>query len=210
MNHLILSDTHLSDKFDEKKFNYLKKLIEATDRVILNGDFWDGYLTSFEDFVKSEWRELFPLLRAKKAVYLFGNHDLPSFSDARVKLFSAMQGMVHHLKVDGKRLKIEHGHRFFFNGYPRLFALARMREKMIEYMMSAFGKDYINFAAWNEKMKSWVAKGLGQREILVCGHTHFPEFNLKEKFINLGFIDKGYSSYLKIQGKEMKLVEERY
>jgi len=67
----VISDTHLTNKFNENKFNKLRSIIESSDKIVLNGDFWDGYATDFEDFYNSKWSALFPLLKSKKTIYLF-------------------------------------------------------------------------------------------------------------------------------------------
>ncbi len=66
---LIFSDTHLTTKYDRKKFELLSKLIGSSDRVIINGDFYEGYVINFGQFIASPWRNLFPLLKEKKAIY---------------------------------------------------------------------------------------------------------------------------------------------
>jgi predicted MPP superfamily phosphohydrolase len=88
MQTLIFSDTHLTKGFNRKKYEFLREIIEPVDRVIINGDFWDGYLTSFDKFVNSEWQKLFPLLKEKQTIYLYGNHDKTKWCDSRVNLFS--------------------------------------------------------------------------------------------------------------------------
>ncbi|KKP50689.1 MAG: hypothetical protein UR42_C0024G0015, partial [Candidatus Roizmanbacteria bacterium GW2011_GWA2_33_33] len=50
MNILVFSDTHLYLPFDGKKFNFLKKIISDSDQVIINGDFFDDYMISFDEF----------------------------------------------------------------------------------------------------------------------------------------------------------------
>jgi len=62
MNILVFSDTHLYLPFDQKKFNFLKKIISESGQVIINGDFFDGYMNKFDEFCKSSWNKLFPLL----------------------------------------------------------------------------------------------------------------------------------------------------
>lgn len=66
MRVLVFSDTHLTKAFDDKKCEFLKKIISDSDQVIINGDFWDGYIISFDEFLKPEWACLFPPLKAKK------------------------------------------------------------------------------------------------------------------------------------------------
>ena len=101
MNILVFSDTHLYLPFDGKKFNFLKKIISDSDQVIINGDFFDDYMISFDEFIKSPWNQLFPLLKKKKAIYIFGNHDQEKFSDKRLNLFSDVQVTSYKLQVTG-------------------------------------------------------------------------------------------------------------
>src|SRR3989339_1338248 len=109
MNILIFSDTHLYLPFDEKKYNFLKKIIEKSDQVIINGDFFDNYMISFDEFVNSSWNRLFPLLKSKKTIYIYGNHDKRSFSDKRVELFSDIQAERYKIKTSNKTFIFEHG-----------------------------------------------------------------------------------------------------
>ena len=110
MKTLVISDTHLDTTFDEKKYAFLRSIIERADRVILNGDFWEGITISFDDFIKSEWKSLFPLLKQKQTIYLYGNHDRKEYNDERVQLFSAAQGDSHILKEENTTYHIQHGH----------------------------------------------------------------------------------------------------
>src|SRR3990170_7877882 len=102
MKILVFSDSHLTDKFEEKKFDFLKKIIRQSDLVIINGDFWDGYLTTFSRFISSDWNKLFPLLKSKKTIYIYGNHDRESYIDRNAKLFSDLQTHSYRLKLNGK------------------------------------------------------------------------------------------------------------
>src|SRR5689334_5828739 len=91
MKLLIFSDSHLSARFDEAKYNYLRWIITHADKVVINGDFWDRDLTTFDQFVNSDWRKLFPLLLSKATTYIYGNHDWKGYCDERVNLFSTSQ-----------------------------------------------------------------------------------------------------------------------
>ena len=92
MKYLVFSDTHLTPKFDHRKFSVLKEAIDQADRAVICGDFWEGFGNSFDDFVSSKWSEtLFPLLKKKKTVYLYGNHDKKEYANDRVSLFSVKQ-----------------------------------------------------------------------------------------------------------------------
>lgn len=71
MKTLIFSDTHLTSKVHKKTFSFLEDLISQVDKVIINGDFWDSYKTSFDEFIDSGRKKLFDLLLQKDAIYLF-------------------------------------------------------------------------------------------------------------------------------------------
>jgi len=87
---LLFSDSHLHPPiFKKAYFDRLVNLIEQADQVIINGDFWEGYFYSFDQFVNSKWNQLFPLLKQKHTIYLPGNHDLMSKLDKRTNLFSS-------------------------------------------------------------------------------------------------------------------------
>src|SRR3989338_7051902 len=111
MHTLIFSDTHLSHRFHPSKFSLLKKIISRSNQVVINGDFWDSYTTTFDRFIHSPWKDLFPLLKSKHAVYLYGNHDPKNLSDHRVSLFSDNQLDEHRLPWKKFTLVIHHGHR---------------------------------------------------------------------------------------------------
>ena len=98
--------------FEQKKFDYLKKIINEADQIIINGDFFDDYMISFDDFIKSPWNQLFPMLKEKKAVCVFGNHDRQKFSDKRLSLFSDLQSSEYRLPIADYNLVFTHGQQF--------------------------------------------------------------------------------------------------
>ncbi len=75
MKTIIFSDAHLTNRFDEPTYRFLENMILSADKIIINGDFWDGEVVSFNQFINSKWQKLFPLLLERKAVYIYGNHD---------------------------------------------------------------------------------------------------------------------------------------
>lgn len=218
MKTIIISDLHLTNQFEKSKFIYLQKILSSSDRVIINGDFWDSYLCSFDSFVKSLWQTLFPLFLSRRTIYLYGNHDKKEAADRRVGLFSCQQKYVHELESGKYLLQIEHGDRiapaedtwlpgFLVNKYiliPYIF----FREFLPLVFLGE--KSLWQYKGQNEKMKNWAKNNLPKEKILVCGHSHLPEFNLKDRYINSGFIRHGYSQYLKITDGQMHLVKEKY
>jgi UDP-2,3-diacylglucosamine pyrophosphatase LpxH len=216
MKTLIISDIHLTHKFDEKKFFFLKELMSSVDQVVLNGDFWDGYRTTFDRFMSSSWTQLFPLLKKKRAVYLYGNHDQQKFSDSRVSLFSSIQKESHELKVGNETYHIEHGHmlcpsidiiyplskkslffiNFFFQKLEQILTLLNSPHNMLLKHENAKIKrslSTIQFPNW-----------------YLCGHTHFAELDKKNKFANSGFIQYGKATYLIVDSSGISLRTKWY
>src|SRR3990167_6496286 len=111
MKILVFSDSHLYLPFDEKKFQFLKKIIIDADRVIVNGDFFDNYMIDFNRFIASPWRQLFPYLLQKRAIYIYGNHDKRIYSNPKVNLFSVIQAERYKIKTANKTFIFEHGHK---------------------------------------------------------------------------------------------------
>ena len=99
MKILVISDVHLDNAFEKPKYRFLKKIIRRADRVIINGDFWDGYLVKFQQFIQSPWKSLFPLLKSKKTIYIYCNHDKKILSDKHTALFSDIQTRLKFQKI---------------------------------------------------------------------------------------------------------------
>jgi predicted phosphodiesterase len=107
MKTLVISDLHLTEKFNQKVYDILIELLNKVDRVIINGDFWEKDHTNFDGFVNSKWKSLFPLLKAKRTTYLFGNHDESETCDDRTNLFSIEQLEWKEVTLDeGTKLEI--------------------------------------------------------------------------------------------------------
>ncbi len=219
MRTVILSDTHLRDKFEPAKFNFLFKLLSSVDQIIINGDFFDGHLITFDDFVKSKWSNLFPLMKQKNTIYIYGNHDIQKMSDDRVNLFSMKHVHEYRLPVGDKMLTIMHGHQIVLFGtdppfYPvtgwwKVFALGY--EFLEEIYVRIFGKYFSwQYSIFNNVMKKWAIANLQENEILVTGHIHSAEFNPNKQFINTGITRHGLAQYLLIDDGKMRLVHERY
>ncbi|OGK18225.1 hypothetical protein A2866_05065 [Candidatus Roizmanbacteria bacterium RIFCSPHIGHO2_01_FULL_39_8] len=213
MKILVFSDTHLTHTFEPNKFELLKKIILKADRVIINGDFWDGYRTTFDTFIASDWKRLFPLLKSKKTVYLFGNHDRKSFMDKRMRLFSDTQSETFILRINGKNFIFEHGNRIS----PLLDESPLMPHFLnrITTRIAGFALKNISFLQFLHKrmnviIKSKMEKRLKRDDILLCGHSHYPEIDLKHKFVNSGYIQNGKAHYLIIEEGKIIAKKEFY
>lgn len=217
MKTLIISDTHLTKRFNQKKFAKLSELINSVDQVIVNGDLWDEDFMTFNDFINSKWSQLFPLLKSKKAIYIFGNHDEEEFTDERVSLFSDTQTYVNRLDLkDGKILYITHGHQqvgkfnFIHKFVDRYRLLSRLTSYPINFLILIFKERYLRlYQKMNDEMTAWAQANLKPNEILVCGHSHLNQFTPEKQFIDLGHSSLGFFEYLIVTDGEMKHYKER-
>lgn len=223
MKSVIFSDTHLTTKFHTKQFLFLKKIITSADQVIIAGDFWEGKRITFDEFLNSKWSTLFPLLKNKKTIYIYGNHDPKRKMDERVKLFSNVQADHYQFKQGNTTFIIKHGHQFkikFYNltglahRYPifNYFFMHYVHENAEHFLTKLFGRRILQvlFGNENRKIKKWAAKNLRDNEVLICGHTHASEVNLENRFINTGLIRHGIGQYVLIENGKPQLKNEAY
>ncbi|GIK83683.1 MAG: hypothetical protein BroJett025_03050 [Patescibacteria group bacterium] len=221
MKTLVFGDTHLTNRFDSELFDYIAKLVKSADQVIINGDFWDAYLTTFDKFCNSEWCNLFPLLKEKKTVYVFGNHDKQEYMDDRYLLFSDIQLLEHTFTSGNKKFKVQHGHliapaydaRFLFRNNVLVRPFYQFCVRMIEknefirdmQHKSEFdlGIHKINFYIQN------ISKNFEKDQHYIFGHTHIhkqiPEYNI----INIGVLQNKRRHYLLIEDGNIQLVPKK-
>lgn len=218
MRILIFSDTHLYHHFDKKKYEFLYKTISNADTVVINGDFWDGYLTTFEKFIHSPWKKLFPLLKKKNTIYIYGNHDKKEWSDKRAHLFSTQQKDAVVLDFGNYRLLVEHGNRIapkldgqlaWIPRHPFFGYIAAYFQKI---GLSTMGEGFLAF--WYEKshakLRAYAQKVCKKQEILVCGHSHVANLSIGLHYANSGMIRDRIGQYLLIENEEIKLIKDHY
>lgn len=216
MKIIVISDTHLHS-FEEEKYRYLKKIIASADQVIINGDLWDGYIISFEKFIASPWKSLFPLLKKKKTIYIFGNHDKEKYSDERRKLFCIKTGSQFTLDFGQYSIHLEHGDRLAPKLDARFPFFQRQPFGYISDVYPVFGAwffgwDYfgIENKSSNDTLKKYAKEHSRKKSVYLFGHTHTPELNLSIGYGNSGIIRWGFASYLVIENDSISLVKERY
>lgn len=215
MKVLVFSDTHLSETFEETKYQYLERIIAAANQVIINGDFWDGAVIKFDAFLQSDWKKLFPLLKKKKAIYIYGNHDKKVWSDKRVNLFSVKQLDRYLLESGDKKFVVEHGHRFAPvtgrpNDDPMDLAFLEHVFALVIFVIMKTGFYQTLFKHFNNNLKRSIAKEAKPGEIYVCGHTHCQEFDPDHHLIDTGINTYGYGQYIYIEDGEVTVGNERY
>lgn len=222
MKTFVFSDTHFTRKFDQKRFDKLKSLIEASDRVIINGDFWEGLSVPFEDFLNSEWKKLFPILKAKETIYVYGNHDDPAISDKKVYEFCDTAVADYKLETPTKKYYFTHGQDFLF---PKLTDPDSTKKRALKLLTKidifvAGIIQYILFKLFGPMIfpEKFNHMSLEERRqiapldyLLVCGHSHRPLYQPKLNFIDIGFFNYGWANYMLIDDKgEFKFISERY
>lgn len=222
MKYLVLSDLHLTPKFIIKKFDYLYNLISKYDVIIINGDFWSYYSCTFEEFIESSWNQLFPLLKSKKTIYLYGNHDQEIWCNNKgTDLFSNTQSLSTQIETENNKYHIEHGHQIFMKKTittPWYMSLERKLhiDDVFRYPLELFFSNYFSQPFIDFKMKIgnsyaknyWRNKNNGK--YLIVGHSHLPEEDEEAKVLNSGFINFGYASYIEITDKKHQLIQGRY
>lgn len=218
MKILVFSDTHLSPRFEEKKFRFLESIIKKAEQVIINGDFWEGYTCSFEQFIASPWKHLFPLLKKKKTIYLTGNHDKKIFLNKKAQLFSSLVTSTLPLKQKKISLSIEHGNRLSPSwddeiGLKKPPVLAIKAFEIFERMVvKNWGKKglFTFFSRFNKKIKNQIQKTSVKNTIHLLGHTHCAEIDLKNRLVNSGIIRHGLGQYIIIENGNIIQKEEWY
>ncbi|HCC84872.1 MAG TPA: hypothetical protein DEP87_04280 [Candidatus Pacebacteria bacterium] len=224
MKTVIFSDTHFDPWFEPKKYAYLARLIQQADQVIINGDLWESILWTFDEFIKSPWSGLFSLLKAKKTIYIYGNHDAIKFSDERVQLFSTRQVTEWKIQTENKHYLIQHGDQYDLTFHkwsrhpigkilahnPLIVRGMLLTEKFcmrwldIHYSQNQLQK-------FNQEIKQEISGLLAPQEILITGHTHSAEIDEAHQFANSGFIRNGLAQYLEIDvAGALILHEDRY
>lgn len=221
MTKLIISDTHLG-KFNKKQFNFLYNLIESVDEVIINGDFWDSWCISFEKFINSQWQNLFDLLLEKNTIYIYGNHDPKELCDERCSLFAVETVDSYQFELCGQKFHCEHGHHlttsFFatklFGFYYKLIGhrpsglqyLIAKTEKLLFYLFPKL----IHRTTLGQHTNRILRKNLKADCINIFGHSHNPDLDIQNNFINTGATMCEWASYVLIEDKNIRLEKSRY
>lgn len=204
MQYLVISDTHFAaGNYDPKFCDRLIELIEQYPRVIILGDFFDAYLSTFDVFLVSGWKRLFPLLRKKKAVYIYGNHDRPEYMNEHTTDFSVEQTYRKELEVQGVRVILQHGHLYApdFDGkfpwlsyylswlYPRYHRHASERTWINRLFLKAYNdnKNKLLHADMKRAITRFQEKNSDMEATWqITGHSHIQDIDLDLQYINVG------------------------
>jgi len=217
MKVALISDTHLSPKFYREKFEKLKEIITDSDKVIINGDFWDNNFTNFEKFVNSKWSQLFELLLSKDTIYLYGNHDPLNELDERYKLFSKELKKSIEVKIGKNNYHITHGDNLLTYGDGMIWRILahNFMSRLINYAEKTslhLSKNFVldKQRKTNGDMRKWLHENLLKGEYLVCGHSHIQEYNPDEHYFNTGLFNHNLIQYGILSDSGIQLFDENY
>jgi len=218
-NILVVSDFHLNTTFDKKKFDYIYNLFNKYDQIVMNGDFWSCYSCTFDEFLKSKWNELFPLMLKKECIYIHGNHDRKLWCDERVNLFSILTSDSYTLDMQTYGVILEHGHLIVgdsitnetFMKIHRFLKIDKYNYALQDFLLKKLGREKYSYPGKyiNKKFKEEVKRRQIEGRYLITSHSHAAEISLEDKYINVGFIRGGYASYILLNEK-INLVKETY
>ena len=202
---VIISDTHLTTDYDEKKYDALVTIMTKADVVILNGDFWDGFQVKYDNFIHSEWKNIFSLLLQKDTLYFYGNHDAKRYGSGAD--FSVNQFKQATLIQNGVMFNIEHGNRIdptIDAKIPLPRFILSLGSKYEGYMVAKKGLEYLHaYDRENEIMRAWKKSHIPPEEWLICGHSHLAEIEYDEKFANSGICNWGVLQYLLLENGQI-------
>jgi predicted phosphodiesterase len=221
MKILIFSDTHLTHKFEPDLYDYISKVVKSADQVIINGDFWDAYLTTFDQFINSEWKKLFKLLKKKKAIYIFGNHDKEEFMDDRFNLFSVEQALQYTFKSKNKTIHVEHGH-LIAPAYDSHFIWSNPKfirgiySSVLYYRNKYDFIDNIFHFIFEKKgnlfqllvLRQYSVKHYEKNTYYVFGHCHTKFLDKKFNFLSCSFTKQAKLSYCLVENGRVKLEQK--
>lgn len=206
---LVISDTHLRRGFDRKKCEILRKLINECDKLIIVGDFYEEYATTFYDFVHSKWAELFPLMLEKETVCVLGNHD-PNLQSEAYGYFCTDVVERYEMESGGTKFTFIHGHCFDRDAsspsrVPRM--MRAVLSSMAKLGCAITGQRSLIIYKWlNSRIKHWKKRYMLSKDWLVTGHTHWAEVDYSARYANPGlFLSSRIYSYLIIENGAVTL-----
>jgi predicted phosphodiesterase len=210
---LIFSDAHFTPGFNQDSFSKLKKLIEQADQVVINGDLWEGYFFKFDDFLNSKWNQLFPLLKEKKTIYIYGNHDPEKAVDDRANQFADLVTDKYEFSSGGKDFVCLHGHQYI-ESPSKTSALIKVKFLLCILYLAYYllilvlrRKFWKIYQFENDRLKK-IQKQEFPGKYLVTGHTHLMEQT--DFFINTGSLSFGFFEYTWIENGEIRQYSETY
>lgn len=207
----IVSDSHLTIKFSQNLLDAYMKLLNEHDYLIINGDFVEGVLCTFQDIVNSPWIELLEALQKHECYYLVGNHDPIDIAKPFQQYFTWI-GESMTIETPKQKYHIEHGHHYIDFHEKQLEKIVRTRIYHQLIRLNIFKNKFRNglpqgiqpyFFRKRDNLyieKSWAQKN--HDAFLVTGHTHRSYLNYQKKYANSGTFLAGKSKKYLIVNKD--------
>ncbi|QQG50329.1 MAG: metallophosphoesterase [Candidatus Berkelbacteria bacterium] len=210
---VIISDLHLGKKFNEIKFAQINSAVSPADKLIINGDLWEGFAYTLEEFLTFDWRKLFGLFKNKEAVYLYGNHDREYKNDSRTNEFSVLTSNEYDFIQNGVTFHVRHGDKLAPTLDMRLPRIAyfywfyEIAVKIERFCIQNFGKPFLHiYRKDNEKMIAWKNTNLPKEHWLICAHSHLAVVDKENHFANSGIFEPPVATYLVVENGEVSVV----
>lgn len=207
MKTLIFSDLHASDQPNPQQLALLQQVISAADSVIINGDFWDHYVTTFDRFLHSDWQQLFPLLKQRNTIYLMGNHDPRESMDERWQRFADRLEYAYELRRGKTVFKIEHGHQhayafdlYFPNLTRRLKGIYPFFDRVEQggHWLTPVYRAYLRKAHDDQELRQYAHAHRRPNQWHIFSHTHKQRKDDLERYLNPGQFRCGIGNWLTI------------
>ncbi len=221
MKYLVISDTHLTNRVEKRKFAFLLNLIEPYENIIINGDFFEAKYIDSDKFLNSGYKPLFDALKSRNTVYIYGNHDPEMYAKKVAERVSNQQFHSFKLISGDKKLHFEHGHRFIPEKSTKFDKILKNKfflkwadtigSGIFERFLFPFSVGYLG-NKWNQITFASIHndKSIDKDAIVVCGHTHVTVYDPKNRFIDIGKIRANAASYLIVDKGDFNLVKTMY
>ncbi len=214
MKTLVVSDLHLGKSINTKKLDFLYSLFSLYDNIVLNGDFWCYYNFNFKDFLESDWNKLFPVLKQRETVYIYGNHDKEEWCLGGANKFSNIQTERHILNIGDKKYCIEHGDlplNILCSSNKLVIQVSRLINPIGNMISKTLNTNLDNNVLsqkisyfCNIQLKKYAMKNFTDM-YYICGHTHYAEIDEKCKYVNTGRIGNRVAEFFEIKDNSFKL-----
>lgn len=178
MKRVIVSDTHIGTKFykSEELLQFLSAI--ECDELILAGDIID--FIKIPVFTERCLQIIEQMKRAKKIVYVVGNHDEGLLGVVGKKVMGVEFVKRYEFEDDGRLFRIEHGDAYDKGVlHNRIFVkFLSVIQNMLEFTFN------FDFTTWwtsiqikKHKLRSiiHILRHHPKIDVFIMGHTHIPE-----------------------------------
>jgi len=207
---VVFSDSHITHHFNKKKNKLLHEIIASADIIIINGDFWDGYVSTAQQILASPWSALLDKLKEKQTFYLCGNHDKYRDSQPIADRCANEFGEELLLQVGTTTYHIKHGQDVYPDFDDRHKRITQLSKRLTRYVSQLSNiknnlKSFLPHIKPNPlrvMLKRQLAKQPScQQHFHIFGHSHRPLIQTELQCANSGFVTNQIAFFLEIGDK---------